>query len=79
MRVHLRSGEACVSQHFFHSVEIGTRIQQVGGKRMAERVRTPGGAGGGPEMAPNNVLDAAGAQGRSRSGQENLIAVLGRR
>lgn len=42
MRVNLRSGNAFVAQHFLHGAQVGSALNQMRGKRMAEGVWADG-------------------------------------
>ena len=42
MGIDLGSGDGFMSQHGLNGTQVGSSLQQVGGKRMTERVRTNG-------------------------------------
>ena len=42
MRIDFRGGNAFVSQHFLHRPQVGAALNQMGGKRMPESMRTDG-------------------------------------
>ncbi len=74
VRVPLRRAQTHVSQQFLNRAQVGASLQQVGGERMAERVRADRSRGARHRcIVAHEAVDAAHAEARATVVEEERI------